>query len=161
MTRQVLGFLGWLLLVFVAAALGGLASANAPDFYAQLVQPDWAPPAWLFGPVWTTLYVMMAVSAFLVWRRHGFEGARVALVLFLFQLVLNALWTPLFFLWQQGAMAFVEIVLLWLFIVATIVAFWQLGRKLSALLLIPYLLWVSFATALTWALWQGNPAILG
>ncbi len=161
MTRQVLGFLGWLLLVFVAAALGGLASANAPDFYAQLVQPDWAPPAWLFGPVWTTLYVMMAVSAFLVWRRHGFEGARVALVLFLFQLALNALWTPLFFLWQQGAMAFVEIVLLWLFIVATIVAFWQLGRKLAALLLVPYLLWVSFATALTWALWQGNPAILG
>lgn len=158
---QLSGFVGWLVLVFAAAAIGALASFNAPTFYAALDLPPWAPPGWLFGPVWSLLYGMMAISAFLVWRRHGFANARAALWLFIVQLGLNALWTPLFFYWRLGAFAFVEIVLLLLWLVATIVAFWKLGSKLAAILLLPYLAWVSFATLLTWSVWQRNPAMLG
>lgn len=160
-TAQVVGLIAWFAVVFAAAAIGAVASSNAPSFYAALDRPPWAPPAWLFGPAWTTLYVMMAISAFLVWRRHGFANARTALWLFLIQLALNALWTPLFFLWRQGALAFIEIILLWLWIVATIVAFWRLGSKVAATLLVPYLAWVSFATCLTWSIWQRNPSVLG
>lgn len=155
------GLIAWFLVVFAAAAIGAVASTNAPSFYEALDRPPWAPPGWLFGPAWTTLYVMMAISVFLVWRRHGFANARPALWLFIIQLALNALWTPLFFLWRQGAFAFVEIIVLWMWVVATIVAFWRLGNKVAASLLVPYLAWVSFATFLTWSVWQRNPAALG
>ena len=117
------GFVGWLLLAFVAAAVGGLGSVNAPDFYAQLVLPGWAPPAWLFGPVWSLLYLMMGIASWLVWRSAGFSGARIALVLYLIQLAANSLWSWLFFAWQTGMLAFVEIIILWLLIVATLVTF--------------------------------------
>jgi translocator protein len=93
MTRQILGLAGWLLLSFVAAAIGGLASAPAGTFYQQLSRPDWAPPASVFGPVWSVLYLLMGVAAWLVWRERGFAGARTALSLFLIQLLANALWT--------------------------------------------------------------------
>lgn len=155
-----LGLLGWLLGVFVAAGVGGFASAHAGDFYAQLVRPAWAPPAWLFGPAWTVLYLLMANAAWLVWHRQGFAGARGALVVFIAQLALNALWTWLFFAWRQGAMAFGEILLLWVLIVATVVMFWR-HSKLAAVLLLPYLAWVSFASALSFATWQLNPGLLG
>ena len=158
--HQALGFAGWLLVTFVAAGLGAIASANAQEFYAQLTQPSWAPPPWLFGPVWSLLYFMMAVSAWLVWRQHGFQNARGALSLFLVQLGANALWTWLFFAWHQGAMSMAEIAVLWVLIVATIVSFWRLQRT-AALLLLPYLAWVSFASALTFSMWQHNPAVLG
>jgi tryptophan-rich sensory protein len=158
--RQGIGLAGWLVASFATGALGGLASVNAAGFYGQLVQPAWAPPAWLFGPVWSVLFVMMAVSAWLVWRRHGFAGAGRALSLFVAQLVANALWTWMFFAWRLGALALVEIAVLWLLIAATIAAFWPLHR-LAALLLLPYLAWVSFAAALNAALWRLNPALLG
>jgi translocator protein len=158
--QQGLGLAGWLAASFAAGALGGFASINAAGFYGQLVQPRWAPPAWLFGPVWSVLFVMMAVAAWLVWRRHGFAGAGRALQLFVAQLVANALWTWLFFAWRLGALAMAEITVLWLLIAATFVAFWPLHR-LAALLLLPYLAWVSFAAALNLALWQLNPALLG
>ena len=157
---QVLGFLGWLAACFAAAALGGFASASAGAFYRELTRPAWAPPAWLFGPAWTVLYVLMAVAAWLVWRDRGFRGARAALALFLVQLAVNALWTWLFFVWRQGALAFGEIVVLWALILATIIAFWRV-RPAAGALLLPYLAWVTFATALTWAMWQGNRAALG
>jgi len=157
--KQGLGLGGWLLASFVTAALGGLASINAAGFYGQLLQPSWAPPAWLFGPVWSVLFVLMGISAWLVWRRHGFGVAGAALKLYLTQLVANALWTWLFFAWRQGAMALAEIALLWLLIAATIYLFWQLHR-LAALLLLPYLAWVSFAAALNFSLWRLNPALL-
>ena len=115
---KALGLLGWLAVCFAAAALGGFASASAGDFYRQLVRPDWAPPAWLFGPAWTVLYLLMAVSAWLVWRDGGFRRRGVALTLFLVQLAINALWTWLFFVWRLGALAFGEIVLLWALICA-------------------------------------------
>jgi translocator protein len=158
--QQGLGLAGWLGASFAAGAAGGFASVNAAGFYGQLVQPPWAPPAWLFGPVWSVLFVMMSVAAWLVWRRHGFAGARRALVLFAAQLVANALWTWLFFAWRQGALAMAEITVLWLLIAACIVAFWP-RHRLAALLMLPYLAWVSFAAALNLALWRLNPALLG
>lgn len=159
-TQQISGFAGWLILTFAAAALGAVASAQAKTFYLQLVRPEWAPPGWLFAPVWTALYLMMAIAAWLVWREHGFRRAGGALTLFVVQLAANAVWTWLFFVWHQGALAFTEILLLWLLIAGTIAAFWRL-RVFAAVLLLPYLAWVSFASALTWATWQLNPVILG
>ncbi len=150
------GLAGWLVVTAIAAVAGGAASVNARTYYAALVQPAWAPPGWLFGPVWTTLYVLMGVAAWMVWRVGGFGAARAALSLYLVQLVLNALWTWLFFAWHRGALAFAEIVLLWIVIAATLVAFWRV-RPLAGALLVPYLLWVSFASALNYAVWQLNP----
>lgn len=157
---EALGLLPWLLLSFAAAAAGGLASAGAPEFYAGLTRPAWAPPGWLFGPVWTALYLAMAVAARLVAREAPTPARRRALALFVVQLAANALWTWLFFAWRLGAAAFVEIVALWMLIVLTIVAFRRVSR-VAALLLAPYLAWVSFATALAWAMWRANPAVLG
>ena len=159
-SRELLGLAAWLLVCFAAAAAGGAASARAGAFYAQLDRPAWAPPSWLFGPVWTLLYLMMAVAAWLVWRERGFAGARGALTLFLVQLALNALWTWLFFAWRLGALAFAEILLLWALIAATAVLFWRL-RPVAGVLLVPYLVWVTFASALTLAVWRANPGVLG
>jgi tryptophan-rich sensory protein len=140
--------------------VGAIASTRSAAFYAALSKPAWAPPAWLFGPVWSVLYVLMAVAAWLVWRRHGFRGARTALWLFIVQLVANALWTWLFFVLQRGVLSLAEIAVLWLLIAAAIFAFWPLHR-LAALLLVPYLAWVTFASALTLSLWRLNPSVLG
>ncbi len=159
-SRQALGLLAWLAVTFAAAAVGGWASAQAGSFYGELLRPAWAPPAWLFGPVWSVLYILMGISAWLVWRSVGWAGARTALLLFLAQLAANALWTWLFFALRQGALASAEIVLLWLLIVTTIVLFWRVSR-IAAALLLPYLAWVSFATALSFAIWQLNPGLLG
>jgi tryptophan-rich sensory protein len=159
LSKQILGLVGWLVLTFAAAAIGGLASVSAGTFYQQLVRPEWAPPAWLFGPVWTVLYFLIGVSAWLVWRAHGFRRAGIALVLFVAQLAGNALWTWLFFFWQLGGFAFAEILLLWGLIVGTVVAFSRL-HSLAAALLLPYLAWVTFACALTFAVWKLNPGVL-
>ena len=145
---------------FAAGGLGAIASARAADFYGQLAQPGWAPPAWLFAPVWTVLYFCMALAAWRVWRKRGFGGAPLALGLFVVQLIANALWTWLFFALRSGALATVEIVVLWLLIAATLARFWPIDRA-AALLLVPYLAWVSYASALTVSLWRLNPAVLG
>ena len=123
------------------------------------MQPTWAPPAWLFGPVWSLLYAMMAVAAWLVWRDGGWQKNRAALTLFVLQLGFNALWSWLFFAWHMGAWAFADIALLWLLIATTIACFWRV-RRLAGALLIPYLLWVSFAAMLNYSVWQLNPQIL-
>jgi translocator protein len=154
-SRQALGLLGWLLLTFTAAALGALASVNARAFYAELARPSWAPPGWLFAPVWSALYAAMAVSAWLVWRGDGFARARIPLVLFVAQLAANALWSWLFFAWRQGALAFAEVLVLWCLIVATIVSFQRIST-LAAVLLYPYLAWSTFASVLTLAVWRLN-----
>lgn len=138
-----------------AAVTGGLAASSAAEQYATLVQPAWAPPAWLFGPVWTVLYASIAVAGWLVWRNAGWTGARTALSVFGVQLVLNALWTPLFFGGGLFGVAFAEIVLLWISIVATIVLFARHSRPAAALL-VPYLAWVTFASALNLAIWVLN-----
>jgi benzodiazapine receptor len=158
--KQAFSLAGWLVATFVTGGIGAIASASAASFYGALAQPSWAPPAWLFGPVWSVLYILIGIAAWLVWREHGFRGACTALKLFVAQLFANALWTWIFFVWHQGALSLAEIVALWLLIASTILAFWRLHR-LAALLLVPYLAWVSFATALTAALWRLNPAALG
>lgn len=157
---QFFGLVGWLVLSFAASFAGAVASFQAKSFYGLLSQPAWAPPAWLFGPVWTVLFTMMAIAAWLVWRSGGVQANRNALTLFLVQLVFNALWSWLFFAWKLGAWAFADILLLWVLIMATLVSFWRVS-KLAGALLIPYLLWVTFAGALNHALWQINPQILG
>lgn len=149
----------WVPVSLATGAIGAVASRTAPEFYAALSRPDWAPPAAVFGPVWTTLYLMMGVAAWLAWRARTSTRFGLAHALFVAQLVANALWSWLFFEWHQGALAFAEILLLWLLIVATLLAFWRLSA-VAGLLLIPYLAWVSFASALTFAVWQRNPALL-
>lgn len=158
--KQIMGLVGWLAISFIASGIGAMASMRADSFYGQLVQPTWAPPSSVFGPVWTILYALMGIAAWLVWRAGGFRANRAALTLFLVQLAVNALWSWLFFAWHLGALAFADIVLLWLLIVATLVSFWRV-RPLAGALLIPYLLWVSFAAALNFSVWQLNPQVLG
>jgi tryptophan-rich sensory protein len=156
-SQQIKGLIGWLVLAYLAAAIGAIASVNAAAFYETLQQPAWAPPAWLFGPMWTTLYGLMGIAAWLAWRE---PGARPALGMFLVQLALNALWSWLYFVWQLGAIAFIGTVVLWVLILITLVMFWRL-KPLAGVLLAPYLAWVSLACALTWSTWQLNPQILG
>ena len=157
LSYQALGLLGWLLAAFAAGGVGAIASVNAVAFYAQLTKPSWAPPASVFGPVWCTLYVLMGVAAWLVWRTPG--PTRPALGLFAAQLAANALWSWLFFAWHKGALAAIEVLILLALIVAMMIAFWRASR-VAALLLLPYLLWVSFASALTWWIWRNNPGLL-
>jgi benzodiazapine receptor len=151
--KSLLGLAGFILLCFSAAAFGSQFMPG--EWYAALKKPTWNPPNWIFGPVWSALYTMMAVAAWLVWRRGGFKLNRLPLALFLTQLLLNALWSWLFFGLKNPALAFVEIVLLWLFIGGTIVAFWP-RQRVAAWLLVPYLAWVSFASGLNFTLWQLN-----
>ena len=152
-TKSVLGAVGWFVLCYAAAGAGSLFSPGA--WYQSLAKPVWNPPSWLFAPVWTLLYGMMAVAAWLVWRRYGFSGAILPLTAFVVQLVLNAAWSWLFFGLHRPGLAFAEIVLLWIAILATLVLFWRLER-LAGILLVPYLAWVSFATVLNYTLWQLN-----
>ncbi len=158
--RQLLGFVGWFALCFAASALGAVASMKAGAFYGELVRPDLAPPSWVFGPVWTALYAMMAISAWLVWRDGGWRAQRPALGLFVVQLAVNALWSWLFFAWHLGALSFADIVVLCVLVIATIVVFWRI-RPLAGALLVPYLAWISFAAALNYTVWQLNPDVLG
>lgn len=159
-THPFAGLLGWLALTFAAGAVGAAASLDAAPFYASLHKPAWAPPARVFGPVWSALYVLMGVAAWLVWLPGPSPAVRRALALFVAQLVLNALWSWLFFGWHRGGVAFADILVLWTAIVATLVAFRRI-RPLAAALLLPYLAWVSFAAALNAAVWRLNPQLLG
>jgi tryptophan-rich sensory protein len=159
MTTAWLGLVGWLVATLATGAIGALSTRHAREFYAGLVKPAWAPPGWLFGPVWTLLYLLMGVAAWLVWRRAGWTGATTALSLFLVQLVCNALWSWIFFAWHRGDLAFAEIIVLLGLIVATVVAFGRVHR-IAAVLLLPYLAWVTFAAALNLAIWRANLAQL-
>jgi len=135
---------------------GFIGMLFAPDeWYEALNKPTWTPPNWVFGPVWTTLYAMMAVAAWLVWQHGGFVGQRRALTWFVIQLALNAAWTPLFFGLHHLGVALVGIVLLWGAIVMTALAFYRVSC-VAAWLLVPYLAWVSFAAVLNFFLWRLN-----
>lgn len=154
------GALALLLLATGAAAVAGaIASIRAADFYQQLAKPAWAPPAQAFGPVWSVLYVLMAIAAWLVVRAWGWPRARPAIALYVVQLAFNALWPWVFFRWRLGGAAVVEILLLWALLLLTVAAF-RRARPLAAALLLPYLAWVTFAAALTYAVWQRNPGVL-
>jgi tryptophan-rich sensory protein len=154
---------GALALLFLATALtgaiGAYASIDANAFYQSLNQPAWAPPGKVFGPVWTVLYLMMWLAAWGVVRERGAAAARPAVWLFLAQLVCNALWTWLFFHWHNGALAFAEVLLLFVLVALTLLSFWRV-RPLCGWLMLPYLAWVGFASALTFAMWRLNPGVL-
>ena len=152
--RRTLVLVGWLALCF--AASGTAVFVSTGGWYADLRKPSWNPPAWIFGPVWTLLYVMMAVAAWLIWREGGWKAQGQALGLFLLQWLLNALWTPLFFGMHRSGLAFAEIIMLWLVLAATLGLFWRV-RKAAGALLMPYLAWVSFAAALNFTIWRLNP----
>lgn len=156
---QAAAFLGWLVFVFAFAGLGAFGSRSAPTFYAQLDKPTWAPPTSVFGPVWSLLYLLMAVAVWLVWREASHAGRARALGLFVVQLVANSLWSWLFFAWRTGAGAFADVLLMVVLIGATMAAFWPI-RRAATLLMLPYLAWVSFASFLTWTVWQRNPQLL-
>lgn len=160
LSKQVLGLIGWMGVTFLAAAVGAWASIHAGSFYTELARPDWAPPGSWFSPVWTILFILMGLAAWLVWRERGFAGARVPLTLYLVQLAANALWSWLFFGWRMGGAAFADIIMLWILIALTLRAFWRI-KPVAGLMLVPYLLWVSFAMGLNYAIWQLNPELLG
>lgn len=157
---QLFGLSGWLLFAFAAGVIGGFASSGAGAFYERLAQPEWAPPGWLFAPVWSVLHLFMGIAAWLVWRTGGFRGAPLSLALFLAQLAAHALWSWLFFVWRLHAFAFWEVLVLWALILGTTIAFWRV-RPLAGALLTPYLFWVTFAAALTYSVWQRNPGLPG
>jgi translocator protein len=148
-----IGLFGWVAVSFVPAWFG--QHFTAPEWYRQLDRPVWAPPTWLFAPVWTLLYALMGIAAWLVWADRGFRRASVPLGLFLVQLVLNGAWSWLFFGVKRMDLALAEIIVLWLLILATMIGFLKI-RPLAGWMLLPYLLWVGFATALNAALWQMN-----
>lgn len=151
---SILGLVGALAITFGAASI---ASRFPPSsWYATLTKPAWNPPNWVFGPVWGILYILMAVAAWLVWRQVGLIGAAIPLAVYLLQLILNATWSWLFFGRHSLALAFLEILVLWLAIFWTMILFWRLN-VISGVLLLPYLLWVSFASALNFTLWRLNP----
>lgn len=153
-TKQAIGLGGWLAASFVAAGVG--ARFLPGEWYAALAKPAWTPPNWVFGPVWSVLYVAMAVAAWRVWRSGAREGARGALAVYIVQLVLNALWSYLFFGLHRPALAFADVVALWLAIAATLALFLRIDR-LAGALLVPYLAWVTLAASLNLALWRMNP----
>jgi benzodiazapine receptor len=142
---QLAGFAGS---IFTAPAIGG--------WYAALEKPSFTPPNWLFSPVWIALYALMAVAAFLVWNKGlGVRGAKTALIFFAAQLILNVLWSVIFFGLRSPGLAFVEIVVLWFAIAVSIITFYQVSKP-AALLLVPYIVWVSFAAALNLAIFRLN-----
>lgn len=150
-----------LVLAIVVAELAGIigsvfTASSIPTWYATLAKPELAPPNWVFGPVWTTLFALMGIAAFLVWKK-GWERkeVKVALSVFLGQLILNTLWSIIFFGLQSPASALIEIFILWLAILLTIIVFARISKP-AAWLLVPYLLWVSFATYLNYAIWMLN-----
>ncbi len=147
------GLAVWLLLSFIVASFGALFQTG--DWYQTIAKPSWTPPGWIFGPVWTLLYIAMAVAAWLVWLEGGWKSNRIALSLYIVQLIFNAAWSWLFFGVHTIGGALVDIVILWLLILTTLILFWR-RRPTAGLLLLPYALWVGFATALNFQIWRLN-----
>jgi translocator protein len=151
-----IGLCVFLAVCFAAGAIGGaVTSPKIGNWYAALAKPSWNPPDWVFGPIWTALYCCMAVAGWLVWRQGGLSQALWPLTLFGVQLVLNVFWSCLFFGLQSPGLAFVELIVLWTAIAATMVMFWQ-RTMIAGILLLPYLAWVAYAGVLNFALWRLN-----
>jgi len=154
--RRSIGLAAFIAISAVIAAIGSaFTGTSVDDWYRDLAKPAWTPPAWLFGPVWSVLYVLIGVSAWLVWRRRGLRDAAFPLLLWAVQLLLNLAWSGIFFGLREPGAALIEIVVLWGAILATIFAFWRVSRP-AAMLLLPYLAWVTFAAALNFEIWRLN-----
>jgi benzodiazapine receptor len=155
-SRNVFALLGFIALCLAVAAIGGAVTATSVDsWYAALAKPSFNPPGWLFGPVWTALYLVMAFAAWRVWRARGLAGARAALGLWALQLALNLCWSFVFFGARMIGAALAEIAVLLLAILATLALFWRIDR-MAGWLMVPYAAWVGFATILNAALWRLN-----
>jgi translocator protein len=148
-----LGLFFWILVSLAAGWTGSIFKPGA--WYESLTKPAWTPPNAVFGPVWTALYVLMGIAAWFAWRPRGFAGARIGLGLFITQLVLNTLWSFLFFGIHHPGLAYMDIVLLWFVVLGTMAAFWRVSKWAGALLL-PYLAWITFASALNLQIWRLN-----
>ena len=159
MAQSIPSLLAWILGTSVAAVTGAVTAKAANEFYGILKKPAWAPPGWLFGPAWTLLYILMGTAAWRVWRDAGFGGARLELSFYAVQLVLNSAWSYFFFVRRTGLGATIGVVALWLLIAITLVLFWR-RDAVAGMLFVPYLTWVTFATALTISVWRRNPSLL-
>ncbi len=156
MVKQSIALFIFVAVSFAAPAISALLSVSGQSaWYLNLNKPWFNPPGWIFGPVWSLLYLTMGIAAWLAWRNGSGRALMLPLGLFLLQLVLNAMWTPLFFGMQRPGLALVDIAALWVAIGATATAFYPLS-KTAALLFLPYWLWVSFATVLNNAIWWLN-----
>lgn len=154
--RDLIGLAVIMAVCLAVSGIGGAITATSVDtWYRTLEKAPFNPPDWVFAPVWTTLFVLMAIAAWRVWRRAGFTAGRGALVVFAAQLTMNLAWSYLFFGLRRIELALVEIVVLLLAIVATTILFWRIDR-LAGALFVPYVLWVGYATALTASLWMLN-----
>jgi translocator protein len=155
-TKRWIGLVVFIAVCLGAGSLGAIATTPEIDgWYRTLAKPDWNPPDSVFGPVWTTLFILMGIAGWLVWKPAGFKAAAMPLTLFGVQLVLNVAWSWIFFGMHQPGWAFVEIVILWLAIVATTVAFFR-SSQIAGWLMVPYLAWVSFAAVLNFTIWRLN-----
>ena len=153
---SLIGLVVFLVVCFTAAGIGGVVTTpKIGTWYAPMVKPSWNPPNWIFGPVWSALYFCMAVAAWLVWRQEGLVAAKLPLTLFGIQLVLNVLWSCIFFRIERPGFAFIEVLLLWAAITGTMVTFWE-RSMIAGLLFVPYLAWVSFASVLNFTIWRLN-----
>lgn len=147
-----------IIIVFFAGAIGTIATlSEIPTWYAALAKPTWAPPNWLFGPVWTTLYILIGVALFLVWRKGSDKkDVKLALLVFAVQLVLNVLWSVVFFGYHSLLGGVIVVILLWIAILANIIVFYRVSKP-AGLLLVPYIIWVSIASYLNYSVYLLNP----
>jgi len=151
-----LSLMVFIVLCFSAAGLGSIFTNNSlKAWYPTIKKPSWNPPNKIFGPVWSVLYLMMAVAGWMVWERLPQKGFSVPMAFFFVQLVLNTLWSVIFFGFQRPGWAFVEVALLWGFIALTMISFWSV-YWVAGVLFLPYFLWVSFASVLNYAIWRLN-----
>jgi tryptophan-rich sensory protein len=159
MLQSIPSLIAWIMGTSLAAISGAVTAKESGAFYAMMQKPSWAPPAWLFGPAWTLLYILMGTAAWRVWRDAGFRGAKVELACYALQLALNMAWSYFFFVRRTGLGATIEVVCLWLSVAVTLVLFWR-RDQIAGVLFVPYLAWVTFATALTVSVWRRNPTLL-
>ena len=157
-TGSILKFLACIVACECAGLIGSAFTTGAiPTWYASLQKPSFTPPNWLFAPVWSTLYLLMGIAAFLVWRKGlADRQVRIALIIFLIQLILNILWSVIFFGLESPLYGLIEIIVLWIAILITILRFWRISPA-AAWLMVPYIIWVSIATALNASIWVLNP----
>lgn len=155
-SASLFALLGFVLVTFCAAFVGARASISSTDMYATMIKPGWSPPGWLFGPVWSVLYCLMAVAVWQVWKLVSMRGA---VTVYLIHLIFQALWSWLFFGLGRADWAMVDIVILWLMIVWLVLAF-RRADTLAGLMMVPYLLWVTFASVLNGTLWALNGGVL-